>query len=381
MLTNPWVILALLIVLVTILAPRRTRYLLTQIFTLPLTPFRDLAEITSTFMARLPGRISALLEHGGIHNNRFVKAVGALVTVGITALCVVADLDLTILTFSAFGLANKIPSLVEAIHMNPADAGALALLGCMTIWGIVLLDASGKTEWLPIALHTEASKCLVVLTATAILASGITVLILVSRFRADMLVEGAALQSGGLSLSGGEDPAQFLMASYHRPLFLLLAYLTAVTILTSIIGLACLPAALVVLFCAVLALLLVPCGILHFIGRLGDRMVTVAYNIALAVFDLIVGALAGLSRVLSRMFGSDDNVDGVGPDGPAPAAVATAGQVRQTGGEASAETPTPRSSDSAAAGQQQPEQREEPGESAAQDSRQFDTNGFNPLGV
>jgi len=239
-----------------------------------------------------------------------MRAIGSLMILSITIICILADLDMIILSLDAMGLGSGKGGIFTSLGINPADAMGIALIGSSIVWGALLLDIFGITTWIPENLIENAAfrKVILIIGVSMILLATVALAGLASyRFSSINFDEAEMENITNLNLNPNE--ITLMTSEKSGIVHFIFVFISIFTLLTSIIGAILLPSALLVIVCILLGILMSPVAICFFIFNLFDRLVTLLFNITLAAFNLLTGIFNGLSQVLQKKLNVDDTVE------------------------------------------------------------------------
>lgn len=266
-----WITLGVVTLAVASVRPRRFRGLLNDLLLVPVQLARDLASACEAAITAFPQAARTILAAVGIEDHLVQRAIGSCLSTALGAVGLLAELELTALSVSALGFGPLSDSLAGDLPLSAVDATALVLVAGGAVWGIVLLDLAGLTSALPLPLAPKSTttRLIAVLTAT-ILAGCAACAVALASFRFDAISAADGVVTGP-----------------PREALFVLAFLGILTLVSGVASVATLPGALGALLVAGLGVLLLPAAVGRVLGRVVDRVVTLVFNVLVALVALV----------------------------------------------------------------------------------------------
>jgi hypothetical protein len=303
----------------------------------------------------------------------------------ITALSLIADLDLIVLTLQAIGLGSGKKGVLASIGFNPADCIALALIGGAAMMGILFMEY-WMPGWLPDSMTKSKTICKVLMALSAVML--VFAMIAVGQL-AKVRAEASDISEAQLAemINGGQLASDSIADSpLTKPgaRTYLFIFISVLTLINSVIGVFVFPSVVMILVCLFLATLLVPIGIVSFVTNLLDRLVTLLFNFCLAILNIVQGLLNGPNKKLGPLAKVDDSLPQEQVQGNDRAQATNSAGANPSTNAAPVSGPRPASANasSVAVGSNAdvgPETRDSGQQPAG--APEIDASGFNPLGV
>ncbi len=303
------------LLLVIVLVPQRIRFALNQTFAFLVIPFRDLSMVTGNYIFNYPNRSRRLLNSSGISESPyFGKAIGTIIITAVTLISIFADLELIILTLSGVLQVQKGMAITEFLALKPAECMAIALIGGVAMLGILFFDYFKQTLLPDNMIWGQKIRKIVMYISAIMLVLGLISMGLLAKYRSNAAelaissnIEGIENKAAGSDTENSEvsylkSAEQTFIRTY------LFVYIALLTLVNGIMGFLALSPFFGLFICFLLALLLIPIGVIFFFSNMMDRLITLLFNISVAVFNVIQGVFNGLSNIMNRLLNIDDTV-------------------------------------------------------------------------
>lgn len=278
----------------SVAVPVRTQQLLNQIFAFLIAPVTVLLGYTQQFIGGFRSRNQKILVAGGIRSEYTQRAIGSVLVFLISLTALLCDIDLVVLTLQALEITAPSKDTISLLHLvgvnfSPAELLAVAIIASASAWGIFLLDAIKRTTFLPNFLFDGESilfsRVISVISIIMVLLS-LSILIALAFVRWDAL----NFDPTAIDVTGpvGNDVLFVFIGTT------ILAFFTSmITFLVAVAFISCI---------AVFghSLLLPPVFIFHVVLSIIQQIATLAYNLFLAISNMIAGLTASVRERLHR---------------------------------------------------------------------------------
>jgi hypothetical protein len=282
------------------LAPNRFRQMITEFFYTLIIPFRHISPACRRLTDNFRERSGSVLNSAGIGQPIILKAAGTVLATAVAVVSVVVELELLVLTFSALGLGGSddasLPAFLQLL--NASTATAIALVASEALWGIVLLDALGLTNLLPLDIHSR--KWIFVTVAAILILAGLYMVVLMAEVRSEAL--SASPASGMMNATTTYDGPEADV--YYR----IYAVTGTMVLMSALLGLSLLPATLTVLGVILYALLALLALVVAYCCGLLDAFISGLWTFCLAGFSWATGLFNGPASWLRAKLAVDDTI-------------------------------------------------------------------------
>jgi len=296
-------------VLVSVIVPNRVRFLLMRLFSLPMVPIRWIAGACRYYLRNAVNWSRYLLSRVGIQENFLTQGVGTIVVFGVALISVLADIIMLVLTLEGMGFSvDKNGSLFKLLSkIPPGYAVATALIGGATLFGILVLDFYAPEKFFPHRLDKKTAFGKVICYTSAIMFGlSIVIFILLGVQRYDFLTASTAVP---VTLSTDEDienNEEIPTVEKSATLLALLIFIALSTLIAGVIGSTSLPAFLIIGMVLLVLGFTAPSGIAYFITAMVDGVITVLFNLLIAVHGIMATLFARCRDFILRQIGGQD---------------------------------------------------------------------------